>query len=92
MPAVSVAVELTVVVPTGKVCGEVMTVAPILLTTVAPPQLSVAVTLKPTLAELPPGPGGVKMLAGQLMTGAVLSSTVTTCVEVCVLPAASVAL
>src|SRR5207249_1613493 len=51
LPAASVALQSTVVVPTGKVCGEVIVVAPTLQTTVGVPQLSVALAEKLTEAE-----------------------------------------
>jgi hypothetical protein len=50
VPAVLVAVQLTVVVPTGKVWGEVITVAPILHSIVGV-GVPVAVTVKETEAE-----------------------------------------
>jgi hypothetical protein len=49
-PALFVAVQLTVVVPTSKVCGEVITVDPILHSMVGS-GVPVAVTLNATGAE-----------------------------------------
>jgi hypothetical protein len=69
-PAESVAVETTVVVPSGNEEPEGG-----LLTTVTEPQLSVAVTLNVTIAELPDVV--TFMLDGQLITGPVLSATTT---------------
>src|SRR5438552_3520958 len=62
------AVQLTVLVPTGNECGDVITVAPILHSKVGvgvPP----VVTLKATLLEHRPGAVGTMMLPGQLTDG-----------------------
>jgi hypothetical protein len=85
-PAASVAVDITVVVPTGKTEPEAG-----LLTTVTPGQLSAAVTLKFTVAEHWPAAAGCTMLAGQVMIGFCVSLTVTVKLQVAVRPAASVA-
>src|SRR5262252_2325524 len=72
LPAASVAVELTVVVPNAKTepDGGV-------LTTTGIEQLSVAVTVKFTVAEQVPGLAPTVRLAGQTMFGAWVSFTVT---------------
>ena len=72
LPAESVAVELTVVVPLGNVEPEGG-----LDTTTTPAQLSEEPTLKLTTAEQRPGAAGTVMLAGQVMAGASVSFTVT---------------
>src|SRR5262249_55985979 len=83
LPAASVAVQVTVVVPDGKVWPEVTSWLFWFLQTIltAPGQLSVAVTVKLTGGltvaigqEAAPTPA---MLAGQVITGGVLSTTVT---------------
>jgi hypothetical protein len=71
----SVAVQLTVVVPAGKVEPEGG-----VQTTVGVPQLSVAVTMKLAVAPVAIGQEATAaafMLPGQLSTGGVLSVTVT---------------
>ena len=83
---VSVAVQVTVVVPFAKVEPEAGTHA---VTT--PGQLSVAVAVNVTTAVHTPGAAGVEMFAGQVMTGFSLSLIVTVKVHVLVLLEASVA-
>src|SRR6266516_2700295 len=91
-PAASVATLSTVVVPTGNRCGEVITVAPILLTTLTPGQLSAPVTVNATLAPHVPASLLTTMgAAGQVMVGFSLSLTVTVKLQAAVWPAASVA-
>jgi hypothetical protein len=85
LPAASVAVDITVVLPTGKTEPDAG-----LLTAVALEQLSLAVTVKLTTAPEPELALTV-MLAGQLIAGAVLSMTVIVCVALAVRPTASVA-
>ena len=86
LPAASVAVAVTVVVPTGKTEPEAG-----LLTTVGTEQLSLAVTVKLTAAEHVPVGALTVMFAGQAMLGGVLSMTVIVCDALAVLPAPSVA-
>src|ERR1043166_772491 len=62
------AVQLTVLVPTVNVCGDVMTVAPILHSTVGV-GVPLAVTSKATLLEHRPGAAGTVMSSGQLTDG-----------------------
>jgi hypothetical protein len=72
LPAASVAVQVTVVVPTGKNvpdAGE--------QTTVTPGQLSVAVAVKVTMAPHSSGSLHFVMGAGQLIAGGCVSATVT---------------
>jgi hypothetical protein len=84
----SVAVKVTEVVPIGNTDPLA---GPAERTTDCTPQLSVAVALA-NVAIAPVGQVGSNvMLAGQLITGGVLSTTVTTCVADPVLPWASVA-
>src|SRR5260370_995062 len=90
LPWISLTVTSTVAVPTGKVCGEVMVVAPILYTVLATPQLSVGVATKATLAEHSLASLGATMLAGQLGLGFSVSLTVTLKLQSVWLPAASV--
>ena len=85
LPDGSVATLVTVVVPRLNVLPEAG-----VLTTVAL-QLSVAVTLKLTVAPQLLADAATLMLPGQVMTGAVVSFTVTVCVHVAVLPEVSVA-
>jgi hypothetical protein len=85
-PAVSVATLETVVVPMGKAEPEAG-----LLTTVTPGVLSVAVTVKFTVAVALPGSVEAVMLAGSVSFGASVSATVTRKVAVAVVPAWSVA-
>jgi hypothetical protein len=86
LPALSVAEQLTVVVPTPNVpgAGEQLTV------TLAS-QLSSPVAVKLTEAEHWPASAEVVMLAGQAITGASSSLTVTLNVQFAVRPEASVA-
>lgn len=80
LPDASVAVQVTVVVPTGKVepdAGE--------QTTVTPGQLSDAVGAKFTVAEVRIGhlePAAVKMFAGHVIVGGCVSLTLTVNVQV----------
>jgi hypothetical protein len=86
LPAASVAVDVTVVVPTGKKLPDAGT-----LTTVTPGQLSLAVTLKLTTAPHWFGLFETVILAGQVIAGGCVSFTVTVNVQEVALPAASVA-
>src|SRR5438105_3749147 len=86
LPAASVAVATTVVVPTGKTEPDAG-----LLTTVGTEQLSLAVTEKLTEAEHVPGGALTAMSAGQVMVGGVLSMTVIVCDALAVRPTPSVA-
>ena len=72
LPAASVAVEVTIVVPSGKTEPEAG-----LLETVGMEQLSLAVTVKFTTAEHAPEGAFTVMLDGQAMFGACVSLTVT---------------
>src|SRR5512145_2654038 len=84
LPQASVAVQIRVNEPqVGNVGGS-------LNVTVAVPQLSVAVA-KPVAFGLVSPPHDTNALAGQMITGAVVSLTVMTCVQEAVLPQASVA-
>jgi hypothetical protein len=82
LPEVSVAVQVTVVVPSGKVDPDGG-----LQTTVATPQLSVATGAKVTTA----GHAALVMGAGQVIFGGSVSTTVTVKLHVAVLPDVSVA-
>jgi hypothetical protein len=82
LPEVSVAVQVTVVVPCGKVDPDGG-----LQTTVATPQLSVATGAKVTTA----GHAAFVMFAGHVMVGFSVSLTVTVKLHVAVLPDVSVA-
>ena len=84
LPAASVAVQFTVVTPTGKKSTEVAEQLQL-----TPGQLSAAETEKETLAPHLPGSLKTEMLLGQLMVGLSLSFTVTVDVQLPVLPAAS---
>ena len=86
LPAASVAVADTVVVPTEKDEPDAM-----LVTTVAGEQLSLAVTAKLTEAAQVPGLALTVMFAGQVIVGGVLSITVIVCESLAVSPAESVA-
>lgn len=86
LPAASVAVQVTVVVPTGKAEPDGGW-----QTTLTPGQLSVALTVKVTVADEAAGAAATVMSAGQVMTGGCWSSTVTVKVQWLALPAASVA-
>jgi hypothetical protein len=77
LPQTSVAVEVTVVTPTGKAepgaCEfTIVTV---------PAQLSVAVTVKLTIAVQEPNGVVTVIFAGQVIVGAVWSLTVIICVH-----------
>src|ERR1700752_3801954 len=72
LPAASVAVEWTVVVPNAKTEPDGG-----LLTTTGTGQLSVAVTVNVTVAEQAPRLALTVMLAGQTMAGGCVSLTVT---------------
>lgn len=65
------AAQVTVVVPTGNTCGEVMTVLPTRQVTVGVGG-PVVVTLKGTDAEFRPASLPTVMLAGRLIVGGVL--------------------
>ena len=86
LPLLSVAMQVTMVVPTGKKLpdGGVQT-------TVSPVQLSVTEAAYTTTAPQLPVSLSCVMSAGQLATGGSVSSTVTSKVQVVVVPAASVA-
>ena len=86
LPAESVAVHVTGVVPVPKV-------EPVggLQVTVTPAQLSVAAGAYPTTCVHRPGALLVAILAGQTTTGGSVSLTVTVKLQLLVLPAASVA-
>jgi len=87
LPLASVAVLVTVVVPTGKLL-------PLggLLTKFVTPQLSVALAVKVTLLRLHRPASVVKTrLPGQVITGFCTSVTVTVKLQLVVLPLASVA-
>src|SRR4029079_15143653 len=86
LPPASVAVLVTVVVPTGKLLPLAGT-----LTTLTPGQLSAAVTTKVTLLEHVPENVLTTRLVEQLITGACTSFTVTVKLHVALLPPASVA-
>jgi hypothetical protein len=81
LPLLSRAVLVTVVVPTGKAKPLGGT-----LTKLVTAQLSVAVTLKVTLLEQSPGGAFTVMLAGQVISGGWVSSTVTVKVHRLLLP------
>jgi hypothetical protein len=86
------AVTVTVVTPDGKLCGDVIVVAPILYVIVGDAvQLSVAVATKLSNAVHTPGSLFVTIFAGHVSTGAVPSITVTLNVQVAVLPEPSIA-
>src|SRR5215813_3309793 len=87
LPAASVAVAVTVVVPTGKTEPDAG-----LLRTVGTEQLSLALTVKLTAAEQVPTGAFTVIFAGQLMLGGVLSITVIVCDADAMLPDPSVAL
>jgi hypothetical protein len=88
LPALSVAVQWIVTVPTGN--GSVIGLLSLRLGTgvTLPSQLSVAVaTPGDTLALQVPGVLGNEILAGQVIVGAVVSLTVNVVVAVDVFPA-----
>ena len=77
LPEASVAVQVTVVTPSGKQLPEGG-----LQTTVTPGQLSVAVVVKFTTVQVLPGAGVTAVrLHGQVMTGAWVSLTLTVNVQ-----------
>src|SRR5256712_16260 len=80
LPWISVAMLLTVVVPTGKAKPPAG-----VLTRLWTAQLSVAVTAKVTLLVHWPGELSTVILAGQVMTGFSVSLTVTVWLQVAVL-------
>jgi hypothetical protein len=87
-PAASVAVQVTVEVPMGKKDPE----AGEQLTSIGPGQLSVTVGLGyVTIAPFSPGSLGTVTSAGQVITGASVSSTVTVKEQLAVFPDGSVA-
>src|SRR5206468_3672976 len=86
LPCASVAVLVTVVVPTAKLVPLAG-----LLDTVTPGQLSVAVTLNVTLLEHAPAAALTARLLEQVITGACVSLTVTVKLQLALLPCASVA-
>src|SRR5207247_2457315 len=86
LPCASVAVLVTVVVPTAKLLPLAGT-----LTTLTPGQLSAAVTTKVTLLEHVPANTFTTRLVEQVITGDCTSFTVTVKLHVALLPFASVA-
>jgi hypothetical protein len=86
LPAASVAVACTVVVPTGKLEPDTWSIM-----TEGTEQLSLAPALNVTGAAQVPETALTVMLLGQLMLGGVLSITVIVCVAQAELVAASVA-
>ena len=84
LPALSVTVQVTVVVPIGKVAGAS-------LVTEATPQLSPVVGFeRTTVAKQEPGSASTATSAAQAIVGFSVSLTVTSCSQVAVLPALSV--
>jgi hypothetical protein len=84
LPAASVTVQVTIVLPNGSAAGA-------LLTTLATVQLSeVTGVPKFTLVAVHPVFVETVKAAGAVIVGLILSTTVTVCVAVAVLPAASV--
>jgi hypothetical protein len=81
----SVAVHVTVVVPTANGALD----DGVLVTVIAPGQLSLTVYVKFTLAAHAPGGAKAEIGAGHEMAGGVVSATVTVVVHVAVLLAAS---
>ncbi len=86
-PHTSVAVTITVVVPIGKKLPGAMLYEMV----TSPLQLSVAIAEKVTLAPHCPGALPTVILAGQLIIGATVSSTVITWLAEALFPAISVA-
>src|SRR5713101_7051483 len=86
LPCESVAVQITVLVPTGKIAGA-------LLDTVTTPQLSEKVGVPSVTLVAPQRPGEATTVtsAGQVIEGGWLSVTITSCGQVAVLPCESVA-
>jgi hypothetical protein len=87
LPAASVALACTVVVPTGKLDPDAWSSS-----TGAAEQLSFAVTAKVTLAAHVPGTALTLMSPGQVITGGVLSMTVIVWTALWLFVASSVAL
>jgi hypothetical protein len=87
LPAESVAVQVTVVVPTGKTLPE----AALHVGVRSPSQASVAVTVYSTTAPPEVSHSTPRMSSGQETTGSVSSTTTTSNVHVSVLPLESVA-
>src|SRR4029077_15890458 len=87
LPLLSVAVQMTAFVPFGNCAGALLTTVTLL------EQLSVALALPSTtpLAVQTPGSVLVVTVAGQVMTGACMSATITNCVQLLELPQPSVA-
>ena len=84
LPALSVTVQVTVVVPIGKVAGAS-------LVTEATPQLSPVVGFeRTTVAKQEPGSASTDTSAAQAIVGFSVSFTVTSCSQVAELPALSV--
>src|SRR6266481_6402630 len=81
LPCESVAVQITVFVPTGNTAGA-------LLVTVTAPQLSETVGVLSVTLVAPHRPGEATTFtsAGQVMEGGWLSVTITSCGQVAVLP------
>jgi hypothetical protein len=86
LPEPSVATLVTVVVPVLKKLPEAG-----VETTLTVPQLSVAVTLKLTVAPQLPEAEATDIFCGQVITGKVVSTTVTTKLQLVELPNVSVA-
>src|SRR6266478_3330727 len=86
LPWESVAVQITVLVPTGNIAGA-------LLVTVTTPQLSDTVGVLSVTLVAPHRPGEATTVtrAGQVIEGGWLSVTITSCGQVAVLPWESVA-
>src|SRR6266436_4843686 len=86
LPCESVAVQITVLVPTGNIAG-------VLLVTVTAPQLSETVGVLSVTLVAPHSPGEATTVtrAGQVIEGGWLSVTITSCGQVAVLPCESVA-
>src|SRR5437899_754769 len=86
LPLLSIALLVTVVVPTGKA-------KPLegLLVTLVTAQLSVAVTAKVTLLAHAPATAFTVRLAGQVLAGGCVSFTVTVKLHVALLPLLSCA-
>src|SRR6266478_1323082 len=81
LPWESVAVQITVLVPTGNIAGA-------LLVTVTTPQLSDTVGVLSVTLVAPHRPGEATTVtsAGQVIEGGWLSVTITSCGQVAVLP------
>src|SRR6266404_803640 len=87
LPLLSLAVLVPVVTPSGKAEPLAGTLA----TLVTLAQVSLAVTLKVTLLVHCPAAALTMMLAGQVITGAWMSRTITRCWQAVLLPLPSVA-